>query len=189
MARKSRRSTILVLGKALPEAVLDNPGEDEAWIHDQLERWAEWGRSTPPKGHAHSAEGNYIAPKGNVYNPPEPRRTYAILEVRAINEGMLKLPEQQRLLLRARYHSRWPDLMICGRFNLKHDVYSVFMRTARLMLLRIVLPLLGSALPKRNEGSILPPYNSPSVIHDEKNRPIGRAEHSTPESNVKQKRE
>lgn len=192
MARKARQSRILVLGKSLPEPVLDNPAPDEFWIHDQLERWAEWCRPQRQQGQAGSAEGNHRAEKGNVYTPVEPRKMFSVEEARAVNEALLQLPEQQRAVLRARYYLRWPDRMMCGRFNLKHDVYGVFMRTARMMLLSILTraaSLLGSPLPKRREGSILPADNSPSVLHDEKNRPSGRADHSIPESDVKQKRE
>jgi DNA-directed RNA polymerase specialized sigma24 family protein len=133
MARKSR---ILSTMKPVPDMLLlDEPAEDERWIHDQLVRWAVWCRPAYRPSQACSAEGRYVAPKGNIYDPPEPKLMYSVEEARMVNRALLQLSEHPRAVLRARYYERLPDQLLCRRHNVKHSDYRSTLRNYRLLLL------------------------------------------------------
>lgn len=172
-SKRKNRTKILVYGRDLP-IFIDEPRADEAWIHSQLERWADWCKERKMRGKCNSIEHRFVAPKGNIYNPPQAREPVAILEVREVNSAMLELPQQTRDVLAARYFLKLPDNVLCRRFALKEEAYPKFMRDARLML--------QSTLLKRRAECILTPHNStPTPSNDEKRAPDGRALHSAAE--------
>jgi len=142
---------------------VDEPAEDELATHDALLNWAEWCRVRLAQGRAQSAEGRYLAPAGNVYNPPEPRAATNVPRAEKVNAALLEVPRQHRDGLRWRYYLRAPDRAICRALALRPSSYGRFMRDARLML-RNILHFRGSGLK--------PPFdNSTPPSTDESRRP------------------
>lgn len=172
-SKRKHRSKILVYGKDLALHV-DLPQPDEEWIHAMLLRWAEWCRERKQRGACESVEGRYVAPKANIYNPPEVRLLLiSVEEVREVNGAMLELPQQTRDVLAARYFLKLPDNALCRRFALKQESFAQFMRGARLML--------QSTLLRRRRGGIIEPHNSTPPSNDEAASPEGRAKQSAAE--------
>lgn len=164
--KRKQRGKILVYGRDLDFA-LDEPRADEAWIHALLLSWGEWCKERKVRGKCNSIEHRYVAPKGNIYNPPEPRgEPVNLLEIREVNSAMLELPEQTRNVLAARYFLKSPDYVLLRRFRIKEDSYPKFMRDARLMLQSILL--------KRRSECILTSTTRPRQF-DETLMPDGRA--------------
>lgn len=112
----------------------DEPNEEEREIHEALEQWGRWTRSSPSRSRAMSAEGAYNARAGDTYEPPEPREYFDELRCEAVNVALLDLPKMSRKALILRYFSRYPDPAICRRIGLAPTFYQSFMRHARAMV-------------------------------------------------------
>lgn len=164
--KRKQRGKILVYGRDV-EPLIDNPRADEEWIHSALLAWGRWCKERKVRGKCNSIEHRYVAPKGNIWNPPEPREPVNLLLANEVNSAMIELPEQTRDILAARYFLRLTDQILCRRFRLKEDSYPKFIRGARLMLQSILL--------KRRDECILTPHNSTPSSTDETLMPKGRA--------------
>jgi DNA-directed RNA polymerase specialized sigma24 family protein len=68
--------------------------------------WCEWGLVGPPiQTRAASAEGDYVAELGEVYDPPEPVLEPNMLDGEKMEMLLRELPELQRRLIKAKYVS------------------------------------------------------------------------------------
>jgi DNA-directed RNA polymerase specialized sigma24 family protein len=68
--------------------------------------WCEWGLIGPPvQTKAASAEGDYVAELGEVYDPPEPTLEPDMLAGEKMEMLLRELPELQRRLIKAKYVS------------------------------------------------------------------------------------
>jgi DNA-directed RNA polymerase specialized sigma24 family protein len=68
--------------------------------------WCEWGLIGPPvQTRAASAEGDYVAELGEVYDPPEPTLEPDMLAGEKMEMLLRELPELQRRLIKAKYVS------------------------------------------------------------------------------------
>lgn len=137
------------------EVPRDEPQEDELDIHELLLNWAAWciWRRTP--GRTGSAEGRYVAEKGNVYNPPNPSAKVNIPAAEELNAAMLELPDKQRLALHYRYYLGKPDAGIAKALDLDPAFYLRFMRDARFLLQAILQKRPDRLLSAQNQGGIL----------------------------------
>jgi len=137
------------------EVPRDEPSEDELDIHELLLNWAAWcvWRKTP--GKTGSAEGRYVAEKGNVYNPPSPATKVNIPAAEEVNAAMLELPDSQRLALHYRYYLGKPDYAIAKVLGWDARFYLQCMRDCRALLRGILHSRKSSLISAQIQGVTL----------------------------------
>lgn len=133
-SRRHRRDEARATWRPSHSLLLDEPKEDEVGIHEALLQWARWCALKWIPGRAASAEGQYVPPAANIYDPPEPRAIINPLVVVELNAALLFIPDLSRRAVRMRYFDRLPDRLIARRIDCRIQEYSGFMRDARLKL-------------------------------------------------------
>ena len=144
------------------DLLMDEPQDDETWVHEALIAWGFWCHDRPWRAGCVSAEGRYRPPAQALFNPPEPRPR-SFVRPEDTNSALLGVPGQHREALVLRYYMLMPDRIICRIIALRPTAYQRFMRDARLMI-RNVLQSRGVVL-------IIP-------VHNPVNRRSGEAAQS-----------
>ncbi len=120
------------------EPLVDTPADDEMTAHVALIQWARWCLQRRRPGRALSAEGRYRPESGHVHEGLVARQQVDVLTAEAVNQALLRLPEQHREILRLRYHVEMPDLAIAKSLGIKRSGFQKFIRDARLMLAAVL---------------------------------------------------
>lgn len=102
----------------------------------QIDNWASWVRTRPPRSHCRSIEHLYRPPKH--WWPEAPRAAIDVQEALKVERALRVVPRQHQQALIWHYAAKAPSSYICRKLVLRRDDWDRFLEDARTMLKNIL---------------------------------------------------